>query len=491
MIERPAREATNGVERHPGDPTAADATTGGARGARRLVLWLLGGVGLMVAATFAAFVIAGDWTPEPPPPLVFSKETTWLTGPLTANGRIDWAAAVEAEAIAAGWREEQDGGRALEEAEKSFVSAWEFLGRASPAADGETRSRYVKSGVESICAGNLDSEDAQRLLPWLDSCAPSFERAKAASTAAFLRLRIDRKPYAYGAPILYGRGTREWVEALVLNGAVQAAHQDVDAGLESAAIAWRLAHLAPTSAADYFWPSQLTLQSDLLELLRDCTKTRGGLPLDSVMALLDATPDKWVGENPLRETLRCTRLYATELLDFICHARDAKVSGGSADDERLILACGAVDPNPLFQRLQREFDALERDLFAPSQPFASRLAAFRARLDDWERRGAPLPPHRTGRLGMLMYSQERMADLWLDRKLGSMSQLARMLVDEWLAATARREALLAEFAARAGAPERRDSLLGQPLKVTRRADGSFEVQGELLDLAPPFDAGER
>jgi hypothetical protein len=137
----------------------------------------------------------------------------------------------------------------------------------------------------------------------------------------------------------------------------------------------------------------------------------------------------------------------------------------------------------LFRRVQRTFDDFERQLFGSDRPASARIDAFAATMDVLIEACPPLLSLGTGRFDLWLHSNDDLADLLVDLMLGSAARMMRECFADWLASTARRDALLAELAARAGAPERRDSWLGEPLVVTRKADGSIEVGGALIDLA--------
>lgn len=464
-----------------------------ARGAKRLALWLLGGVGVLVAGTIAAFVIAGDWTPEPPPKLAWTKGATWFTGPLTPDGSLDWTAAVKAEAVAAGWREERDGGAALDEALRLLTGVEETIRLLPGRGSDFSLSANLDDGLQTIRSGNFDLATAALVLPWLDHCAPVFERARVAAATGQLWVgtgddgtMVHVDPYSRRFSAL-----DDLIKALACHAVERGLRGETAAARESAVTAWRLASLVPYPASALDQGRRVTRQATCLELLLNGGEAREALPAHELFPLFDSPPDRLDGEAAMLEALRLERWQATMQLIHVQQRVKASDDIEAGDMTTAMVVFARADPNPLFRRLQAEFDRLEQQLALPEVPLAARFDAVLARLEELEGQHRPVPPQRDGPLGRLLVSDREWIDRFFVLYVASRAQGLEWGLVQWLHAVTRRDSLLAEAAARANAPERRDSLLGEPLMARQQADGSWQVSGALIELAKRYGLEEK
>lgn len=472
------------------------------RNARRFALWLCGGIALVVAGTFAAFVIAGDWTPTPPPPLLFSKETTWFTGPLTPDGRIDWEAAVKAKAFPQGLADTDNAAIALEEALQGLLHPLEFrdlrretaeaaTAKGGAAVPPELDEEPLDAAIAAFGRSSSETPARELLREWLAASAPMLAKASAAMTRPSYFL-------AAGENALNAWPTETRLAALpelllafrlrivdaARNGAVEAALADIASGFAVA----RAVGAPPTFFELTF---ALAREVELLEALATLLRDGAPLPPERVLAAVEARPARPIGEAALASGLCSDRWVLTSFLDAI---RIAAAGEHPRDDSTLAKAIEALpfaDLNALFHRVQTTFDELERLLLGGGRPARDRLDGFLTELSRIRDECKPLAPQRAGPLGLMVLSNDQLAGLFLEDALHQTASVLSATVPDWLRLTARRDALLAELAARAGAPERRDSWLGERLIVARAADGALKVSGPLLDLAREFAPGER
>jgi hypothetical protein len=482
-------------------PATNEAAAGGDPGARRLVRWLVSGVLLLVVATLTMFRLARDWVPGPPPKLVVGRATTFLDGPLDAEGEIDWEAAHAAEerakraSMAAGRTESpaadgaqpEDGAELLDEALLGFLSAAEWITAKEPAANPSGVEADVKWGIEALKRGDRESLHSARLLPWLEACAAAFAKAEKAAAATTWRLDgTDRLPFrSLSMHMRFGEGFAELLKALEVRAAERTAAGAVDEALSTMATAWRLVHWKGSIANGHELSSASVREAQVVEWLRDLVALPTGIPADRALALLDAMPPSPIGEPALQEALRAERLCMTCAVDSVRRTPLDRLSGPDGWWMRAMGALHRVDPNPHFHRLQTEFDRLEVALFDPSRPFDLRLAAFHDELVAWADRIDRGARGRPGPFAGWFEQDDEVVEGWLFTWLGDEADSMAHAIDRWIFASARRDAAIAEIAARAGAPARLDTLLGRPLTASRRADGSWVVTGDVFRLSLP------
>lgn len=448
--------------------------------------WLLLGVLLVVGGTIGVFLWARGWTPPPPPPLTIAKETTWFTGPLTADGRVDYAAALEAEAQ--DQRSEEDGAPLLLAALEGFVDVWKFTGVSE---DQEPQIDASDAAVEALSTGQLDAPDVAQLLQWLDASAGAMEQARLAAERPRFSLLATGQPLSLSPIAMKYPQFRALMQAFALRIATRTARGEVAAALADVGTAWTLADCVGTPPDFMQQVIALDRQGDLLEQLLRCTRADPALPAERVLAMLDANPPQLVGEIALREALLADRVSTSSKLDDMWHRDPTQYERNAKDLATILRALPHADPNPPFRRLQKTYDELELLLLGGDRPARARIATFRAALDHLIAVGRPIAPQRAGPLGLALLSSDRLAEIGVDELLHDRACPLRKFIETWVIRTARRDQLVAELAARAGAPERRDSWLDEPLVATLRSDGSYHVRGALIELAQEFEARAR
>ena len=465
----------------------------GKAAARRTARWLGGGVALMVVGTFVAFLLARSCTPAPPPKLVISKETTWFTGPLRPDGGIDWVAALEAEARAEGLKDEENGAPLMKEAVKAFLNAREWIeksGRVPPPAPDSTSDASpdeslgaITRAMKATARGDLGAPNVEAVLAWLDHCAPALENARLAMERPrwFLITRhrmLSSFPTFEELPLF-----ALLLQALRLRIATRTARGDLDGALADAATACAAARVTGAPATLFEQSGAVAREAEVLEQLLRCVRATPALPAERAWEEATRRPSRWSGDAALREAIRAERLVLTSSIDAERRIAQPANRNFPAEERRAVDALQRIDLNPHFRRLQRTFDDLERRLLDGDRPARDRVDAALAALRELEDAGESAAPRNRHALTFLPSSDEDLVTRYFDRRLASFARFTVRGLHDWLAHLRRRDALLAELAFLAGAPERRDSWLGEPLVVTRKADGSIEVGGGLIELA--------
>jgi len=455
---------------------------------QKTMAWLGGGVALVVVGTAVMFVLARGCTPTPAPKLVISKETTYLTGPLLANGGIDWVAALEAEARAEGLKDEENGAPLMKEALEGFVNLEEFVENLSPTASDEERkatNEALDRALEALAQGQIDAPHIELLLRWLDACAPAFEKARQATKRPGWFLIGKERALSEYVTLELLEGLDDLTRALGLRVAARAARGDVQGALADAEAACAAARATGTPATLEDQDCALAREIAVLQQLLRTASATPPLPADRIWAIASQRQARWRGEDALRESLRANRIIVTSALDRLRVSDPGKHGSDRKLWTRVLCALQLVDLNPLFRRLQQTFDQLEVLLLDGSRPEADRIGAARAWLDRLVRECRPLHvlELRPGALSSALMTNQQLAEIALANVLHDNCYLMYESLPEWLSLTAKRDALLAELAFLAGAPARRDSWLGEPLVVTRKEDGSLEVGGALIELA--------
>ena len=464
---------------------------------KRTLAWLSGGVALMVVGTVVAFLLARGCTPDPPPPLVLSKETTWLTGPPHADGGIDWVAAIEAEARAAGLKDEENGAPLMKEALEGLLTLEAYVEAHEPSLHyqpGVVDDYGVHDAVDAVGRGDLAGEQAAAVLRWLEAIAPALEQARRAADRPSWFVTVTKRPLDQMPTRAQLRNLYYVRTALRLRLMVRATRGDVDGSLVDAATASTLDRRVGSPATLFEQQEALDRETELLGTVLCCVRGAAMLPADRALAAVDAVPVRWSGEAALREAMRAERLYATSTLDTVRFIAVPAATRKEPAYMAMLRAFQRIDPNPGFRRLQHHFDELDRELLGSDRPAHERFDGACALMErKYEEIGASLPT-KTGPLGFLLYPDDRLAELFPDEVAHYPMRFMHRFLASWLTFTARRDALLAELAFLAGASERRDSWLGEPLVVTRKEDGSIEVGGALLEFArardPEFDEEE-
>lgn len=457
-----------------------------AAGARRTARRLLAVVGLLAAATLAAFLGARRCTPPPPPALVAARETTWFTSPLRDDGFVDYAAALAAQARADGAREEDDAGPLLEQALRDFAGPGSFAG---------TTASGVASAVATWRRGAFDEPGVAWIATWLER----NEAVLARVAQAVQRPRCFLAPQPGGALVPSTSGGLGWIGVAfgarfaraAAHGATEAALADLDAALALAGCLGAPAGFAEQSLA-------LAREAELLDAVAASVKGPAALPPARALERIEARRRACGGEAGLREGLFAVRLL---LLDGLAEAWRGRAAVASAPQEgaaeglpdgsrertvaAMAAALRAADLNRLFRHVNARCDELEAALLGGGEPLALRIDPFLARIAQLRAAGRPLPPQRRGPLGLAIVPADELARHVADVLIGASAETLVRELDGWLALVAECERRIAELAARAGAPTRRDRLLRAPLDV-RAHDGSFAVEGELLDLAATF-----
>lgn len=422
--------------------------------AKPLPLRLLGGVGLTVAGAIAA-CRASDRSAPAPPPLIFSRETTWLAGPTRPDGSLDFEWALLERARAAGWREEDEGVRPLFEA------------------------------LDALRAG-----DEPR---W-------FELARKAATAP-VWFMCDMQPRCTLARSKDADDSGSLRRMLVQRVRERTAADDLDGALLAADTAVRLARRWFTPRGAITLAVTAEREAKLIAELVACTRLPKPLPADRLLACLDSIPEPGI-EAVLQELSLAERLLMTCGFDMARAeaAQDfddrsstpAKSGSGSSGtsvmpqvrlDPCVAAALRNVDLNPHFRALQCAYDELDAALLAPGTPVEVRLRTACALLERWGVDGRPLTASEAAAFDQPTPPHTEVVEHFFREERGLNARISRGAIHAWLAHLAKRDAALAELAALAGAPERIDSLLGRPLRTHVRDDGSVEVEGDVMRLA--------
>ncbi|MBL8843364.1 MAG: hypothetical protein JNL90_17725 [Planctomycetes bacterium] len=453
---------------------------------------LTGGVLLVVAATFTAFLGAKGCTPRPPPPLEIARETTWFTGPRLEGGGVDYPAAIAAEARATA--------SALPQALARFVDPWSFAAAQARSSGGARDvDAEVAAAVAALQRGDTAAPAAALLLPWLDECAPLLapvaDAVKSGECRVAPRGLLLERPDPFpqlGAVTL----------ALELGFARHAAAGNGEAALADATLALQLARVLGLPAT--FGEQARALEREagtLAQLVRTARATTTPTAAE-LHERAQSQPGGAGGDSALREALDSARI---ELLDQLTAAWRGRVEigpdpeDGSAQAGReharaaaaVSQALAQADPNRFFRHANARCDTLDGALLGSDRPFAARVDDFLTALATLREAGKPLPPQRSGPLGRALLSADQLAEHVVDVLLGAMAARLELEFRDWLAQVVACEARLAELAEQAGAPRRRDRLLSEPLVTTRRSDGGCDVSGPLLELCDSLERRRR
>ncbi len=457
----------------------------------KTAMLLMGGVVIIVAATFAAFLGAKGCTPTPPPALVIARDTTWFTAPLLPDGGIDYPGALGAEFASRGVDATNNGAPLLQQALAQFVDPWSHAtARAEAGIDGSKLGGAIDAAIAAMQRGETAGPDATFLQPWLDASESALALAAKAALqphclVAPTGLLLERADPFPALPAL--------TLAFELRLAQAAARGSQESALADARTALALARIVAPPPT--FGAQALALEREAGTLAQLCRSARGATPLPAATLLAQAElqPASGAGDSALREALLAARIEVLDQLTAAWRGRaeigpDPQDGSAEAGQEhaRAASAVGqalaVADPNPVFRHANERFDALDAALLGSDRPLPARLDAFLARLDELLADGRPLPPQRTGPLGRALLSADQLAEHVVDVLLGAAAARLEAELLDWMAQVVACESSLAELATLADAPRRRDRLLGEPLTATMREDGNCEVTGALLEL---------
>ncbi len=415
--------------------------------ARSLALSRLGTVGGVGGIVMAAFLAgcAGDRSTPEPRPLVFSRETTWFAGPTYTDGSLDYESVLLERARTAGWSEENEGVRPLSE-------ALDALAKGDEPRWFELARKAATAPVWLMC----DMQPRWTLVRWkkddLDYTGP-------------LRRGLTRRMHEH------------------------AAAGDDDGALLAADTAVRLSRRRLTPCGAIALAESARPEAEQIAELVAATRLPKPLPAGRLLACVDAVPELGI-EAVLQELALAERILMTCGFDR-ARAEAWKEPGEALSPEvpdvvqipHIAAALRAVDLNPHFRALQRDYDELDAALLAPGAPVEERLRNACALLERWGVEGRPLTASEAAAFDQPSPPYADVIEQLFREERGLNARISRGAIHAWLASVAKRDAALAELAALAGAPERNDSLLGRPLKTRMRDDGSVEVEGDVMQLA--------
>ena len=464
---------------------------------------------LAFIALLVAFVAleAIAWL-RPKPRLEVGRDTTWLTGPLDANGNVDYDAA---------WRAEHSPGVTAENNAAPFVYAvigfdlstfteeeraavpkveqtiQEFDEWAMSHGDQFTKPEDPKGDAESeafrsLQSGEIHGRQEHALAAWFDSIGPALAIVEDAA-------RRERFYAADGAP-RSEQSMSYWAlvnvaKALKVRAYRRANMGDLDAACTDLCTLLRFARLVRSMGGYLHCLVGTACESCMWEILRPIANEHSPLPADFVRRLyesrdttpVDATIETWLASD------RINGLHAFD------YAREHEPLAPLRIFARL-------DPN----RFNRGMSAWsDRVATAWTDP-----RGWNARLKAYEDLGREVKLLRRSRADVrviwcIIRGPASTAD-WLANSLGSMRVSQMVCIEEFIGDFANEDRLLAESAASAFAKQSghdpvstdeltpsifptpfRDRLFGSSVHFRRDANHALVATGALVDLLARID----
>jgi hypothetical protein len=458
---------------------------------------------LALGALTVAFVAleAIAWL-RPMPRLEVGRDTTWLTGPLDANGNVDYDAA---------WRAEHSPGVTAANNAAPLVYAvlgfdlstfaaeeraavpkveqpigdfgdWarsygdQFATPTDPKDDGESEARRFLEG------GEIHGPQERAIAAWFDSIGPAL---------AIVEVAAGRERFyaADGAP-RSEQSKNYWAvmdaaKALALRARRRANSEDLDAACTDLCTLLRLARLIRSMGGHIHCMVGTGCESCLWEILRSIATEHAPLPADVVRRLhesRDTTP-----LDPTIETwLASERVSELQVFDYL---REHDFEG--------FRFFSRLDPNRFNRRMTAWADRVAA-AWADSRGWSARLEAFDALhrgVKELRRSHADVSP-----IWCLLRGPAATAD-WAADHFGTMSVNHAIHVEEFIGDVADEDRLLAESAAAGFAKQFgrdpdssdeltpsvfptpfRDRLFGSGLSFKRDEKHALIASGPLVDL---------
>jgi hypothetical protein len=346
----------------------------------------------VVACVAPLAVRAAQWL-RPTPKLVVGRDTTWLTGPLRADGTVDYAAA---------WRDEHGRGVTAENnaAPLLFAAAALDTSQFSDAERAATpRVEAPFELLEDWAEKHAGQFDASRKSPnsmdaawkalesgdplprgakrWLDAMAPALDLAcRAVERGRFY------DPAAWGDQQNFAWTLAEVAKALRWRATRAAVDGDVDAaGADTCAIL-KLTRLEHDLGVHLYFIVAFGDESYCLQAALNAARRRGRITVAEVRALV-AADDPSAAEERIRELRRSERLHALEAIDDVLRPGTRRNKGFG----KLVPLVARLDPNAVRRRQNMWYDREAADL-ATTDPWDERLDRFRI---FWKSESAKLP----------------------------------------------------------------------------------------------------